>query len=136
MGLFNKKDKELEEVINQIKVDLSNNYKDNAVENIRKLEKLLEEKRAGGKLKEKDAASYSEQLDAFKKDVANFCNVNLNKGLFYFDSSFRPIPLKQLFIGITEKKGIKKLMLINEIAYNKIIERLNDNKQIIVFVHS
>ena len=32
MGLFNKKDKELEEVINQIKVDLSNNYKDNAVE--------------------------------------------------------------------------------------------------------
>ena len=58
MGLFNKKDKELEEVINQIKVDLSNNYKDNAVENIRKLEKLLEEKRAGGKLKEKDAASY------------------------------------------------------------------------------
>ena len=70
------------------------------------------------------------------KDVANFCNVNLNKGLFYFDSSFRPIPLKQLFIGITEKKGIKKLLLINEIAYNKIIERLNDNKQIIVFVHS
>ena len=72
MGLFNKKDKELEEVINQIKVDLSNNYKDNAVENIRKLEKLLEEKRAGEKLKEKDAASYSEQLEAFKKDVANF----------------------------------------------------------------
>ena len=72
MGLFNKKDKELEEVINQIKVDLSNNYKDNAVENIRKLEKLLEEKRAGGKLKEKNAASYSEQLDAFKKDVASF----------------------------------------------------------------
>ena len=70
------------------------------------------------------------------KDVANFCHVNLNKGLFYFDSSFRPIPLKQLFIGITEKKGIKKLMLINEIAYNKIIERLNDNKQIIIFVHS
>lgn len=72
MGLFNKKDKEIEEVINQIKVDLSNNYKDNAVENIRKLEKLLEEKRAGGKLKEKDAASYSEQLEVFKKDVANF----------------------------------------------------------------
>ena len=70
------------------------------------------------------------------KDVANFCHVNLNKGLFYFDSSFRPIPLKQLFVGITEKKGIKKLILINEIAYNKIIERLNDNKQIIVFVHS
>ena len=40
MGLFSKKDKELEEVINQIRVDLSNNYKDNAVENIKKLEKM------------------------------------------------------------------------------------------------
>jgi hypothetical protein len=40
MGLFSKKDKELESVINQIRVDLSNNYKDNAVENIKKLEPI------------------------------------------------------------------------------------------------
>ena len=72
MGLFNKKDKELEEVINQIRVDLSNNYKDNAVENIKKLEELLDEKISAGKLKEKDITEYKNQLSHFKEDVANF----------------------------------------------------------------
>ena len=72
MGLFNKKDKELEEVINQIRVDLSNNYKDNAVENIKKLEELLDEKISAGKLKEKDITEYKNQLTHFKEDVANF----------------------------------------------------------------
>lgn len=71
MGLFgNKKDKELEAVINQIKVDLSNNYKDNAVENIKKLELLIEEKESTGKLK--NAEQYKTQLKAFQNDVANF----------------------------------------------------------------
>ena len=72
MGLFNKKDKEIEAVVNQIRVDLSNNYKDNALENIKKLETLLEEKKSSGKLKEKAAAEYQELLEHFQKDVANF----------------------------------------------------------------
>ncbi len=72
MGLFSKKDKELEAIINQIRVDLSNNYKDNAVENIKKLEALLNEKISGGKLKDKAAAEYTGLLDHFKNDVANF----------------------------------------------------------------
>lgn len=73
MGLFgSKKDRELEAVINQIRVDLSNNYKDNAVENIKKLEKLLEERRSSGKLKDKDLASYEELLHTFQDDVKNF----------------------------------------------------------------
>ncbi len=37
-----KKDEELEEIINEIKVDLSNNYKDNAVLNIKKLRELID----------------------------------------------------------------------------------------------
>ncbi len=70
MGLFSKKDKELEEVINQIRVDLSNNYKDNAVENIKKLEKMLEEKKTAGKLK--SVETYEELLKHFQDDVKNF----------------------------------------------------------------
>ncbi len=70
MGLFSKKDKELEAVINQIRVDLSNNYKDNAIENINKLDKLLEEKKQSGKLKNPE--SYEELLKHFREDVANF----------------------------------------------------------------
>ena len=70
MGLFNKKDREIEAVINQIKVDLSNNYKDNAVENIKKFETLLASKSSS--LKEKDRLQYEELLSGFKEDVKNF----------------------------------------------------------------
>ena len=45
---------------------------DNAVENIKKLETLLEEKKSSGKIKEKAASEYQELLEHFKNDVANF----------------------------------------------------------------
>ena len=69
-------------------------------------------------------------------DVANFLQVNVKKGLFYFDSTYRPIPLKQTFLGISEKKGIKKMMLTNELTYLKTVEKVAENKQVIIFVHS
>ncbi|MCR5215024.1 MAG: hypothetical protein K6E10_11465 [Eubacterium sp.] len=73
-NLFSKnisgQDKELDAIVNQIKVDLSNNYKDNAVLGIKDLEKLLGEKEAGGKLK--NAQPYHELLEHFKEDVASF----------------------------------------------------------------
>ena len=68
MGLFGKKkDKELEAIVNQIRVDLSNNYKDNAVENIKKLESTLKTKKESGKLK--DAEEYEKLLEHFQEDV-------------------------------------------------------------------
>ena len=72
MGIFDfgKKDKELEAIINQIRVDLSNNYKDNAVINIKELEKVLNEKKASGKLK--NASVYEDLLKHFQDDVKNF----------------------------------------------------------------
>ena len=70
MGLFSRKDKELEFLINQIRVDLSNNYKDNAIENLKKMEELIEEKKQSGKIKQ--AESYQEVLNYFKNDIKNF----------------------------------------------------------------
>ncbi len=70
MGLFTKKDRELDAVINQIRVDLSNNYKDNAVENIKRLEKLIAEKKETGKLKNPE--NYEDLLKHFQDDVKNF----------------------------------------------------------------
>ena len=35
------------------------------------------------------------------------------EGIFYFDQSYRPIPLEQRFIGVTEKKGVRKMLMIN-----------------------
>ena len=38
------------------------------------------------------------------EDVATFLRVKPDKGLYYFDNSYRPVPLQQQYIGITEKK--------------------------------
>lgn len=57
------------------------------------------------------------------------------QGLFYFDNSFRPVPLEQQYIGITEKKAVKRFQVMNEIVYEKIMEHAGRN-QILVFVHS
>lgn len=38
-------------------------------------------------------------------DVADFLRVNRYQGLFYFDASFRPVPLEQHFIGVKGKPG-------------------------------
>lgn len=72
------------------------------------------------------------------KDVANFMRVDLQKGLFFFDGSYRPCPLKQQYVSITEKKAIKRIQMMNEIVYEKIMEELekNQDNQILVFCHS
>ncbi|XVE68356.1 hypothetical protein DITRI_Ditri09bG0061700 [Diplodiscus trichospermus] len=42
------------------------------------------------------------------EDVALFLQVNLEKVLFHFDNSYRPVPLSQQFIGITVKKPLQR----------------------------
>lgn len=69
------------------------------------------------------------------KDVAAFLRVDLSSGLFFFDNSFRPVPLEQQYIGITEKKALKRYQLTNEIVYEKVLEHAGKN-QVLIFVHS
>merc|ERR1719220_1084661 len=69
------------------------------------------------------------------QDVAVFLRVNPKTGLFYFDNSFRPVPLEQQFIGITEKKPMKRYGIMNDIVYEKMMEHAGRN-QILIFVHS
>ena len=68
-------------------------------------------------------------------DVATFLRVNPDSGLFFFDNSYRPCPLQQQYIGITEKKAIKRFQLMNDITYDKVMEEAGKN-QILIFVHS
>ncbi|KAK1926565.1 putative Pre-mRNA splicing factor [Papiliotrema laurentii] len=69
------------------------------------------------------------------KDVAAFLRVDVDKGLFFFDASYRPVGLKQQFIGVTEKKAIKRLQTINEVCYEKVLNQAGKS-QTLVFVHS
>nr|XP_026489402.1 putative U5 small nuclear ribonucleoprotein 200 kDa helicase [Vanessa tameamea] len=68
-------------------------------------------------------------------DVAAFLRVKPEKGLFYFDNSFRPVALEQQYIGVTEKKALKRFQVMNDIVYEKAMEHAGRN-QILVFVHS
>lgn len=69
------------------------------------------------------------------KDVAAFLRVDVKKGLFYFDATYRPVGLKQQFIGVTEKKAIKRMQTINEVCYEKVLNQAGKS-QTLVFVHS
>ncbi|KAH9965547.1 putative RNA helicase [Lactifluus volemus] len=69
------------------------------------------------------------------EDVATFLRVDPSKGLFYFDASYRPCPLQQQFIGVTEKKAIKRYQVMNEVCYEKVLDQAGKN-QTLVFVHS
>lgn len=71
------------------------------------------------------------------RDVASFLQVDPLNGLFHFDGSYRPCPLRQEFIGITDKKAIKQLKIMNDVCYTKVMEQVGTNKQqMLIFVHS
>ncbi len=70
-------------------------------------------------------------------DVADFLKVNRMAGLFYFDASFRPVPLEQHFIGVRGKAGTKvSRENIDRTVFEKLKEMLERSHQVMVFVHS
>ena len=70
-------------------------------------------------------------------DVAEFLKVNLYAGLFYFDQSFRPVPLEQRFLGVKGKPNSKASREnMENVTFDKIKEMLELGHQVMVFVHS
>uniref|UniRef100_A0A1D1YQG8 RNA helicase n=1 Tax=Anthurium amnicola TaxID=1678845 RepID=A0A1D1YQG8_9ARAE len=69
-------------------------------------------------------------------EVAQFLRVNSETGLFFFDSSYRPVPLAQQYIGITEQNFVKRNEKLNEICFSKVVESLKQGHQVMVFVHA
>eukprot|EP00052_Salpingoeca_macrocollata_P008148 m.64806 g.64806 ORF g.64806 m.64806 type:complete len:2134 (+) comp16452_c0_seq1:64-6465(+) len=69
------------------------------------------------------------------RDVAKVLRVDPDKGLFSFGNKFRPVPLEQTYIGITEKKAIKRLQLMNDLVYEKVVATAGQS-QTLIFTHS
>jgi len=69
-------------------------------------------------------------------DVAIFLRVNPLTGLFYFGNEFRPVPLHQTYIGVTERNVLERKRRMNEIAFDKLAKSLKEGNQVMVFVHS
>ena len=68
------------------------------------------------------------------KDVATFLRVS--KGLFHFDTSYRPVPLEQTFFGVKETNRFKSLAVMNQIAYEQALLSVTRGDQVLIFVHS
>eukprot|EP00656_Telonema_subtile_P033410 TRINITY_DN3701_c0_g1_i2.p1 TRINITY_DN3701_c0_g1~~TRINITY_DN3701_c0_g1_i2.p1 ORF type:complete len:1741 (-),score=696.10 TRINITY_DN3701_c0_g1_i2:270-5492(-) len=69
------------------------------------------------------------------EDVAAFIRVKPETGLFFFDGSYRPVPLEQTYIGVTERKPLQRMKLMNDIVYDKVMQQAGKN-QMLVFVHT
>ena len=68
------------------------------------------------------------------EDVAVFMRVNKEKGLFFADDSFRPVPLSTCFLGVTEKNPFKQRGIMNDLAFRKVRTAIMNGKQVLVFV--
>jgi pre-mRNA-splicing helicase BRR2 len=69
-------------------------------------------------------------------DVATFLRVKPDKGLFFFDHSYRPVPLQMQYVGITERNAFKRFQLQNEVCYDKALIQRENGNQMLIFVHS
>lgn len=70
-------------------------------------------------------------------DVADFLKVNRMAGLFYFDATFRPVPLEQHFLGVKGKPNSKSSREnIDQVVFEKVKSMLELGHQVMIFVHS
>lgn len=53
------------------------------------------------------------------KDVASFLGVS-EPGLFYFDASYRPVPLAMEFVGTTDKNILASKAVMDDICFQKV----------------
>lgn len=73
MGLFKSKyQKELEALAAKIDINMSNNYKDNAQENLRDLEACFEKFKNDGVLKEKEIALFEKKIVEYKEKMQGY----------------------------------------------------------------
>ncbi|KAK8853378.1 hypothetical protein IAR55_004082 [Kwoniella newhampshirensis] len=70
-------------------------------------------------------------------DVSDFLRVNRHQGLFFFDASFRPVPLEQHFIGVAGKpRSQASIRNMDRVVFDKVSELVQAGHQVMVFVHA
>ena len=67
----------------------------------------------------------------------NLYRVSRYAGLFFFDSSFRPVPLEQHFIGVRGKPNtVQSRRNLDRVTFEKVSELVKLGHQVMVFVHA
>ena len=67
-----RKNKKLDEIVQSIQMNFSNNYKDAAQLNLKEFENTLEQLENENKLSDKQKVYYREKLSSFKEEMKNF----------------------------------------------------------------
>lgn len=68
---------------------------------------------------------------------SSYPSVNRYQGLFFFDASFRPVPLEQHFIGVKGKaRSFTQQRNMDQAVFDKVIENVREGHQVMVFVHA
>ncbi|MCM1495053.1 MAG: hypothetical protein NC089_04575 [Bacteroides sp.] len=62
----------LESKVNDLKINLENNYKDLAQDALKELQRVLEECRESGELKDKDYRKYKQIADGYAMRMMNY----------------------------------------------------------------
>jgi activating signal cointegrator complex subunit 3 len=69
-------------------------------------------------------------------DVAVFLRVNPKTDLFPFDSTYRPVPLTQQFVGVSDGNPMQCQQNMMIQAYERALQRVQLGHQVMIFVHS
>jgi activating signal cointegrator complex subunit 3 len=69
------------------------------------------------------------------EDVGQFLGCS-DDSVFFFGPEYRPVPLKQTFVGVTATKNHERRMKLDELAYDVALSAVNRGHQVMVFVHS
>lgn len=71
------------------------------------------------------------------RNLTSLSSASHQKGLFYFDSSFRPVPLEQHFLGIKGKPGsVQSRKNLDDVTFEKVSDLVAAGHQVMVFVHA
>ncbi len=70
--LKSSRNKQLDGIVQKIRMNMENNYKDAAQMNLKEFEDLLSELEQKGKLNEKQKQYYHSELSSFKERMKNF----------------------------------------------------------------
>ena len=73
MGLFKSRyEKDMDEVIKRLEMNMSNNYKDAAQSNLREFEEMYDKYSSNGVLKDKVKADYGQKLSSYKEKMQGY----------------------------------------------------------------
>eukprot|EP01133_Synstelium_polycarpum_P001014 gene1014-1153_t len=69
------------------------------------------------------------------KDVARFIHAP-PESTFFFDASYRPVPMTSTFIGVKEEGIMARNNQMNQQCYDRLEKSIKEGYQVMVFVHS